>query len=196
MSKRAFCVVLLAAATSACGGKTALNVTARAVDGGSAPDAPAPRRDAGSDAGPGPRADAGPPSPRCPPGVPLGRGPHCVAALFVTSVTRSSSVCFVDLALRESQTARLEYDCGGGGARLVAPDGRAFSGTFDGSRVEVCFGTEFDWMDDCRWSSAQRITGNVAEGMLEMTYTEAPIAGINCFMPCSAVGDIRVGAGP
>ncbi len=145
--------------------------------------------DAGRDAG---LADAGVPT-SCanPPGPQTAQ--RCSQKLRFLSVSRSMPSCFVDVRMNVGDEGVLEWDCGTtmGRAEVRFPRAR-FTGVVTGDLLEVCFGSEFDWSDGCRWTSAQALRGTLTAGAtLRLTYSEAPLPGQRgCVVPCSASGEV------
>ena len=101
--------------------------------------------------------------------------------------------CFIDVRMNIGDEGVLEWDCGAptGGAEVRFPRAR-FTGVVTGDRLHVCFGSEFDWSDGCKWTSAQALRGTLGAGVtLQLTYSEAPLTGQpGCEVPCSASGEV------
>lgn len=151
--------------------------------------------DAGSlDAG---RADAGVPT-SCANAPGPQTAQRCSQQLRVLSLSRSMASCFVDVRMNVGDEGVLEWDCGTtmGRAEVRFPRAR-FTGVVRGDLLEVCFGSEFDWTDGCRWTSAQALRGTLTAGAtLRLTYSEASQPGqLGCVVPCSASGEV-INLGP
>lgn len=120
---------------------------------------------------------------------------RCRQRVRFTRLTRSRVTCFVDVRLDVGDEGLLEWDCGQptGRAELRFPRAR-FTGVMNGTRLDVCFGSEFDWSDGCKWTSAQAVSGEVTTGAtLRLTYAEAPLPGESgCVVPCQATGEVVV----
>ena len=118
----------------------------------------------------------------------------CSRSVRVTSLTRSSPSCFTDNVVEVGQAGTLTFPCEGDGPAVLRVGLSSFEGAEIGERVVVCTGTEFPWSDGCKWTSAQRVSGDVNSGELVFTYGEAPRAGQrrSCASACSATGTVRV----
>jgi hypothetical protein len=115
---------------------------------------------------------------------------NCTPDLVVVDLVKSMPSCFVDSVQVGSQGG-IEYPCEGG--PVSATFGPiTFTGTVVDGAAALDATTTFDWSDGCTWSSSQTITGTLASGSLEYTYSEMPIQGTGCFEPCSAKGTIAV----
>lgn len=118
---------------------------------------------------------------------------RCSQKLRFMSVSRSMPSCFVDVRMDVGDEGVVEWDCGTtmGRAEVRFPRAR-FTGVVNGDLLEVCFGSEFDWTDGCRWTSAQALRGSLTTGAtLRLTYSEAPRPGqLGCVVPCSASGEV------
>ncbi len=183
---------LLVAALTSCGRTEPLVETlALVLDAGSADAgrADAGATDAGRDAG---LVDAGVPT-SCANAPGPQTAQRCSQKLRVLSVSRSMPSCFVDVRMNVGDEGVLEWDCGTamGRAEVRFPRAR-FTGVVTGDLLEVCFGSEFDWTDGCRWTSAQALRGTLTAGAtLRLTYSEAPRPGqLGCVVPCSASGEV------
>ncbi len=157
------------------------------LDGGAA--------DAGRDAGlidAGGLFDAGVPA-QCTNAPGPSTAQRCSQKLRFTSLSRSMTSCFVDVRMSPGEEGTLEWDCGTptGRAEVRFPRAR-FTGVVTGDRLDVCFGSEFDWSDGCKWTSAQALRGALGAGVtLQLTYSEAPLAGQRgCVVPCAASGEV------
>ncbi len=118
----------------------------------------------------------------------------CTSDVQVGALEPSSSTCFVDTVVHEGDQGFVNYTCANdpstwAGAKFATG---IFTGAVTGTVVDLCTGTTFPWSDGCTWASAQRITGDLASGVLAFTYEEKPIAGTNCASPCGASGPIYV----
>lgn len=115
----------------------------------------------------------------------------CELTLIAIEVVKSSPECFIDEVV-SSLTGHLVFPCGGGAATVTFGD-RVFEGSVVGGILDVCTGTEFPWDDGCQWQSAQRITGQLEDGIVDFTYAEQPKAGQSgCVPRCSAKGTLAV----
>ena len=104
-------------------------------------------------------------------------------------VTRAS--CYVDTEVGHGAEGTLRVPCEGDGEATLTFGSMTFHGSIAGGRLDVCAGTEFLWEDGCVWTSAQRVSGSVADGVLVFGYGEAPKAGeAGCASACSASGSI------
>lgn len=190
---------LLLAALTSCGRTEPLSelVNVVPVDAGSID---AGRRDAGvrSDAGvPDGGNDAGPVDAGVPTSCTNTPGPQtaqrCRQRLRFTSLSRSMPSCFIDVRMNVGEEGVLEWDCGTlmGRAEVRFPQAR-FTGVVNGDLLDVCFGSDFDWTDGCKWTSAQALRGALGTGRtLRLTYSEAPVPGqLGCVVPCSASGEV------
>lgn len=149
-------------------------------------------QDAGStDAGTSP--DAGPPTSCLNLPGPDG-GTRCFARVRLASLVPSSPTCFVDVRVMVEETGVLEWECASSiGAAVVTFGAARFTGQVRGDLVDTCFGSEFDYSDGCRWTSAQAIRGARASGRLTLTYGEAPLPGQQgCLSACSATGTVEL----
>jgi hypothetical protein len=101
--------------------------------------------------------------------------------------------CFVDVRIDLAEEGALEWECDQPMGRAEVRFSRArFTGVVNGNEVDVCFGSEFDWSDGCRWTSAQALRGSLTEPSLQLTYGEAPLTGAGCQPPCSASGVVTI----
>ncbi|MBL8919088.1 MAG: hypothetical protein JNJ54_09535 [Myxococcaceae bacterium] len=164
----------------------------RAVDAGSRD---AGRPDAGLDGGAhAGRADGGVPTSCASQPGPVSMQ-RCRLRLRFTRLTRSTASCFVDVRMSPGEEGVLEWDCGQPSGRAEVQFARArFTGWVTDRVVDVCYGSEFDWSDGCRWTSAQALRGAASAGAtLTLTYGEAPLSGqTGCQVPCQASGDVVV----
>lgn len=138
-------------------------------------------------------SDAGPPT-SCVnlPGPDGGR--RCAAQVRLLELRPSSATCFVDVRVALGETGILDWECANspGRAAITFPRAR-FTGVVSGDVVDTCLGSEFDYTDGCRWTSAQAIRGARASGRLTLTYGEAPVPGeLGCAPACSATGTIEI----
>lgn len=121
------------------------------------------------------------------------RGRRCRRTLRLESLTRSSASCFVDVRIDLAEEGVLEWECDQPVAPAEVRFSRArFTGVVSGNDVDVCFGSEFDWSDGCRWTSAQALRGSLTEPTLQLTYAEAPVMNLGCQTPCAAAGVVTV----
>lgn len=136
--------------------------------------------------------DAGAPtSCRNAPGPQSGR--RCSRKLRLDSLSRSTFSCFVDVRIDVAEEGTLEWECDQPMGRAEVRFARAgFTGVVNGNELDVCFGSEFDWSDGCRWTSAQALRGSLASSSLQLTYAEAPLTGAGCQTPCSASGVVTI----
>lgn len=87
----------------------------------------------------------------------------------------------------------LEWECEQPTGRAEVRFARArFTGVVSANQVDVCFGSEFDWSDGCRWTSAQALRGSLTDPTLQLTYGEAPLSRVGCQTPCAASGVVTV----
>ncbi len=130
---------------------------------------------------------------RCPTPPDGGAPTSCGRVLTIVSITPSSKTCFLDLGLSYvGGPGTLSFVCQGRYAHADFDKAPGFAGSYDNDFVDVCFGTTFKYSDGCTWSTAQRISGTLASGVLQFEYSEAPILGSACASPCSATGVISV----
>lgn len=125
---------------------------------------------------------------------PKNSGPTCKRDVVVTSLS-SEPFCFVDTIVQQGQQGTLTFPCDGDGAATLSFGGRAFVGAAIGGKVEACTGTQYPFNDGCTWTSAQRVTGSIANGTLHFAYGEAPKAGEDtrsCARACTARGTVRI----
>lgn len=136
---------------------------------------------------------AGPTACKRPP-VAANKGPTCRRNVVFKGLQKSPS-CYVDTVAQEGQAGVLTYPCNGDGAATLRFGSKSFHGAVVGGKVDVCTGTEYLFSDQCKWTSAQRVSGSVGNGELQFTYGEAPKPGQhNCAMKCGATATISVGA--
>lgn len=184
----------------ACGARTGLDVPSAVVSEAGF-DA---RRDTGSDAG---VTDADTDVPLVPLSaicvVPEAGRPPTVCSKPITVVDiGSGGGCINSYAIAPNEVGVLEYGCDDASTWAAATfEGGTFQGSIsdDGTFVDVCIGTHYDWSDgpSCQWktsvwSTSQRIYGDVASGALTFTYAEKVISGDSCWIPCTALGDLSV----
>ena len=114
-------------------------------------------------------------------------------ARHVTSLEVPSS-CFVDTVMKIGQTGTLTFPCEGDGEARLAFGTKSFAGASIGGRFDMCTGTEYPFVDGCRWTSAQRVTGRLGAQDLAFKYGEAPKVGTQkqCAAACSASGTVHV----
>lgn len=125
---------------------------------------------------------------------PKNSGPTCKRDVVVTSLS-SEPFCFVDTIVQQGQQGTLTFPCDGDGAATLSFGGRSFVGAAIGGQVEACTGTQYPFSDGCTWTSAQRVTGSIANGTLHFAYGEAPKAGEDtrlCARACTARGTVRI----
>lgn len=120
-----------------------------------------------------------------------GGGPTCERRLRVLSLTVQPG-CWVDVSISVGQVGTLSWPCEGG-VGSVAFGAMAFRGVvLPGGGIELCAGTQFDWSDGCHWTSAQYVTGRLADPRVTFTYAEAPAPGqAGCAPSCSASAELR-----
>lgn len=136
---------------------------------------------------------AGPTACKRPP-VAANSGPTCRRNVVFKGLQKSPS-CYVDTVAQEGQAGVLTYPCNGDGAATLRFGSKSFHGAVIGGKVDVCTGTEYLFSDQCKWTSAQRVSGSVANGEMQFTYGEAPKPGQhNCAAKCGATATISVGA--
>ena len=180
---------LLLVALTSCGRTEPLVETIAFMADAGRPDAGRPDAGRSLDAG---VADAGVPT-SCANAPGPQTAQRCSQQLRVLSLSRSMPSCFVDVRMNVGDEGVLEWDCGTtmGRAEVRFPRAR-FTGVVRGDLLEVCFGSEFDWTDGCRWTSAQALRGPLTAGAtLRLTYSEASQPGqLGCVVPCSASGEV------
>ena len=122
-----------------------------------------------------------------------GGGPTCERRLRVLSLTVQPG-CWVDVSISVGQVGTLSL-APRGRVGSVAFGAMAFRGVvLPGGGIELCAGTQFDWSDGCRWTSAQYVTGRLADPRVTFTYAEAPAPGqAGCAPSCSASAELRWG---
>lgn len=158
-------------------------------------------RDAGVDAGTsrdagsldaGMNRDAGAPT-SCTNAPGPGAGRRCQRRLRLDSLSRSSASCFVDVRIDLGEEGVLDWECDRPTGPAEVRFARArFTGLVNADQVDVCFGSEFDWSDGCRWTSAQALRGSLTDLTLQLTYAEAPLSRVGCQTPCAASGVVTV----
>lgn len=137
----------------------------------------------------GPTACARPP-------VVANKGPTCRRNVVFGAINKSPS-CYVDVVAKENQAGVLTYPCNGDGAATLSFGNKRFTGAVINGKVDVCTGTEYLFSDQCKWTSAQRVSGSVGDGELHFTYGEGPKPGQhNCAQKCGATSTITIGALP
>lgn len=120
-------------------------------------------------------------------------GQRCQRRLRLDSLSRSGATCFVDVRIDLAEEGELEWECDRPLGRAEVRFARArFTGVVSANELDVCFGSEFDWADGCRWTSAQALRGSLSEPTLQLTYAEAPLSGLGCQPPCAASGVVTV----
>ncbi len=141
-------------------------------------------------------SDVAPPSPLCAAQDGGAPGSVCSVNVHVVNIAPSSVTCFVDTVIHTGDNGTVSYACNGSSSNWAVadfgPNTEFVGAVHDGTVVDLCTGTTFQFSDGCTWASAQRITGDVSSGTLSFTYEEQPIAGSNCLSPCSASGTLAV----
>lgn len=135
------------------------------------------------------------PSVCAPPVAHASTGPMCTRTVVVRSLTLSSPTCYTDLRVAVGDRGTLTYPCSGDGASKLSFDRGTFEGADIGGKVTVCTGTQYEvpMVDHCTWSTAQQVTGSIANGTLRFTYGEAPKEPPSmCASACTSTGSIDV----
>lgn len=121
-----------------------------------------------------------------------GHGPKCRRSVVLTSLSTPLS-CYVDTVAKQGQRGTLTFPCDGDGEARLTFGSRSFVGAAVGGKIDMCTGTEYPFGDGCKWTSAQRVSGSIAEGTLSFTYGEAPKPGQGvCATACEATGVVRI----
>lgn len=121
------------------------------------------------------------------------RGPMCSQRVTVASFQVVRASCYVDTEIEHGAEGTLYVPCEGDGEATLTFGSMTFEGSIAGGRIDVCAGTEFVWQDGCTWTSAQRVSGKLSDGVLAFAYGEAPKAGESgCANACTANGSIHV----
>lgn len=122
-------------------------------------------------------------------------GPMCTRSVTLGAISKRES-CYVDTVAQPGDVGTLTYPCDGDGEATLTFGNKTFSGAVESGKVDVCTGTEYPFSDGCTWSSAQRISGNVAGGSLRFTYGEAPKPNQHeCAQACGASATLSMGGG-
>lgn len=130
-----------------------------------------------------------------PPPPATASGPMCTRSVVVVKLEAPPG-CFTDTVVKSGQHGTLTAPCEGDGPATLAFGSRSFHGAAKSGRVDVCTGTEFPWSDGCAWTSAQHVSGSVADGTLRFSYGEAPKPGQqSCAPACGATGTVRIEPG-
>ena len=115
---------------------------------------------------------------------------NCKPALLVTGSTPSNPNC-VDFPVEKGATGVIEYPCGGGmvSAQLGS---LTFSGNVVSGNVTLSATGTYAGIDGCTWQTSHSIKGTLPDGSLTYFYSEKPIAGMNCWQPCTETGTVQV----
>ena len=196
-------LLVLVPLTTACGGATGAEDLFQDEGRATSSSAPAPGTRSPMTATPAP----GTPAPGTePPGtparssatcaianVPATRGSMCSRPVTVDSFAVVRASCYVDTEIGHGAEGTLQTPCDGDGEAMIVFGSMTFRGSIVSGRIDVCAGTEFPWQDGCTWTSAQRVSGALSDGVLTFGYGEAPKAGEEgCATACSATGSLRV----
>ena len=117
----------------------------------------------------------------------------CQPALLVTGSTPSSPSC-IDFPVIAGSSGTIQYPCGGG---LVTADlgGIHFTGSVSNNFVSldaVVIQTPPQTPDGCTWQLSHHIDGALSSGTVTYSYSEAVIAGFNCWQPCTETGVVQI----
>ena len=127
-----------------------------------------------------------------PPKAGVAHGPKCRRTVTITSLSTRPG-CFVDTVGKEGQKGTITYPCDGDGPATLTFGKHSFSGAAAAGKIDVCTGTEYPFSDGCKWTSAQRVSGSIAQGTLSFTYGEAPKPGQgSCATACEAQGTVQI----
>ena len=115
---------------------------------------------------------------------------HPVAYVRAGALERDPR-CYLDNKVKTGSVGRL-MECPGSTA-LVVFDGATFVGESNGSYINVCTSSTYDFPqgDDCTWRTEQRISGAIDQ-TLSYAYTESPVAGRACTLACRARSDLAL----
>jgi hypothetical protein len=118
-------------------------------------------------------------------------GSTCKVKVTIGSFVLSNMLCTVDAPFQVGDTGDLTFACDKGPAKLVFAKGE-FTGTSDMCVLHLTRTTQFPFQDGCTWQSDQKMDGTL--GMkLKYTYSEKPISGQFCSMPCTVDADLTFG---
>ena len=114
----------------------------------------------------------------------------CKPALLVTGSTPSNINC-VDFPVEKGATGVIQYPCSGGNVSAKLGS-LSFSGNVVGGVVTLSATGSYLGPDGCTWQTQHSITGTLPDGVLTYFYSEAPIAGMNCWFACTETGTVQV----
>ncbi len=115
---------------------------------------------------------------------------NCQPGLLVTGSTPSNPNC-IDFPVEKGSTGIITYPCGGG--MVTAKLGSLqFTGTVTDGLVQLDAVGSYLGPDNCTWQTYHTIQGNLPDGFLTYSYSEGPIAGMNCWFPCTETGTVKV----
>ncbi|MBM4360121.1 MAG: hypothetical protein FJ096_18600 [Deltaproteobacteria bacterium] len=114
----------------------------------------------------------------------------CQPGLLVTGSMPSNPNC-IDFPVEKGSTGVIKYPCGGGfvTAKLGSLQ---FSGTVKDGVVKLEAVGSYLGPDNCTWQTYHTIQGTLPNGVLTYSYSEGPIAGTNCWFPCTETGTVKV----
>ncbi len=117
----------------------------------------------------------------------------CEPTLLVTGSTPSSPSC-IDFPVVAGSQGKINYPCGGGPVTATL-NGIEFSGSVTNNFVSidgVAIIPPNQSPDGCTWKTSHHIEGVIPSGNVSYSYTEEFIAGVNCWSPCTEVGDVQI----
>jgi hypothetical protein len=121
------------------------------------------------------------------------RGPMCSRRVTVASFEVVRASCYVDTEIGLGAEGTLTAPCEGDGEAALVFGSLTFRGSVVSGDIDVCAGTEFVWQDGCAWTSAQRVSGSLSDGVLVFGYGEAPKTGeAGCATACTATGSLHM----
>lgn len=119
---------------------------------------------------------------------------RCSARLRPAKI-KTAANCQLDERLTRGPGV-LVFPCAGADGDAEAIFGEHhFVGNVSGGVLILDLSTELDWDDGCHWQTRQGIRGGLPPGSrtkLSWTYTERPVAGVQCAGSCTAQADIDV----
>ncbi len=114
----------------------------------------------------------------------------CKPALLVTGSKPSNPNC-VDFPVEKGSAGVIFYPCSGGDVKATLGS-LVFSGTVKNGAVSLSATGSYLGPDGCTWQTKHTISGVLAQGTLNYFYSEAPIAGMNCWQACTETGVVQV----
>jgi len=127
--------------------------------------------------------------------IPRSTAPRCTKTVLATTLSVRPG-CYVDTIMKPNDKGTLTYPCEGDGPATLTFNGRSFTGSAIGGKLDVCADTKYEFppYDNCTWLSAQRVTGAIESGTFRFAYGEAPkrAKGQFCASACNASGVIRI----